>query len=609
MGKDNHINLNESKPQPVPIGILCKERFFIPSYQRGYKWSKTEVELLLNDMYNYNPCFDGSFYCLQPVVVRYDSEREHWRVIDGQQRLTTIFLILKLIQNEESEIFVLDYERETHIDKLCGSSIQIDSSTSETYYLTTAFEVIDRWLGDRNTGERAARKEKLRNILLSQTKVIWYHLKTPGQKPEQSLQIEHEYFMNLNSGKISLTESELIKALLLHKRNDTFSEMKQLYMAEEWNRMERQLRQPDVWYFIAGRQPLPENSMDFLLSILWNSKPKTIREKFEENEYPIFLWAENNDTQKVWDELILTYRKIIGWYEDCQLHNIIGYYASKRGRGNGISSLLQSESKTRKEFIQKLWEDALNELGIITVDTQSKHLSKNYHDYRYDKNYDKIFNVLLLANIVLASIEGIPRRFDFRRFNDLENPWNVEHITPRTPKNNAELLKMLRAIVREREEERNLYEIAGKDIPTILETPPIIFDLIKLLEKIDSIDNLDLQTLKGLTEEEANHLGAIKSDIIPSDEEETMPIKNLTLLSERCNKGIGNRFFFDKRHRLIEYQSTGQFIPQLTMNVFSKWYSTKETAPWFWSADDRNDYEVALDRLFTKAIDSLTGIL
>lgn len=605
MGKDTEItkgNLHESRPQPVSIERLCEERFYIPSYQRGYKWSKAEVESLLNDIYNYNPGFDGSFYCLQPVVVRYDYEKKYWRVIDGQQRLTTIFLILKLIQDGENGMFSLEYERETSIDRLDSSNIQIDSSTSETYYLTTAFQIIDRWL---NSAERDVRKEKLRNTLLKQTRVIWYNLDTTGKTPEQSLQVEHEYFMNLNSGKISLTESELIKALLLHKRNDTFSEVKQVYMAEEWNRMEQQLRQPDVWYFIAGRMPLPENSMDFLLSTLWNSKPKIIRDKYSENEYPIFSWVENCDTQEVWNELILTYRKIIGWYDDCQLHNIIGYYASKRGSGDEISSLLQSEAKTRREFIQKLWEDALKELGIITVEAERKYLSINYHNYRYDKNYDKVFNVLLLANIVQASIEGIPRRFDFRRFNDLDNPWNVEHITPKTPKDNAELLKTLHTIVDERDKERKQSEKAGKNIPTILETPKYIFDLINLLEKIKSENNGNLQLLNGLTEEESNKLGALKADLIPSDEEETMPIKNLTLLSERCNKGIGNRFFFDKRHRLIEYQATGQFIPQLTMNVFSKWYSTKETAPWFWSEKDRNDYQAALDRLFANAINLL----
>lgn len=605
MVKDYHINLYESKPQPVSIEELCEETFYIPSYQRGYKWSKAEVEALLNDIYNYNPGFDGSFYCLQPVVVRYDYEKTYWRVIDGQQRLTTIFLILKLIQDVEYGRFSLEYERETRIDSLNSSNIQIDSSTSETYYLTTAFQTIDRWLGDRDSAERDARKEKLSNTLLKKTRVIWYNLDTTGKTPGQSLQVEHEYFMNLNSGKISLTESELIKALLLHKRNDSFSEMKQVYMAEEWNRMEQQLRQPDVWYFIAGRHSIPDNSMDFLLTTLWNTKPESIRAKYQENEYPIFLWVENSDTQEVWNEIIFTFRKIIGWYDDCELHNIIGYYASKRDGKNEISALLQSKIKTRSEFSRKLWEDALNELGVIDVENGSNRLSIKYHDYRYDKNYDKVFNVLLLANIVQASIEGIPRKFDFRRFNDLDNPWNIEHITPKTPKDNAELLKTLYAIVDERDIERKRSEEAGRIIPTILEIPEHIFDLINLLKKINSENNEDLQLLNDLSEEESNKLKALKANIIPSDEEETMPIRNLTLLSERCNKGIGNRFFFDKRHRLIEYQATGQFIPQLTMNVFSKWYSTKETDPRFWSEKDRNDYQDALDRLFTNAINSL----
>lgn len=65
--------------------------FYIPSYQRGYRWSETEVVRLLDDIYQNGK----KNYCLQPVVVRKKEDR--YELIDGQQRLTTLYLIYKYI--------------------------------------------------------------------------------------------------------------------------------------------------------------------------------------------------------------------------------------------------------------------------------------------------------------------------------------------------------------------------------------------------------------------------------------------------------------------------------------------------------------------------------
>ena len=77
-------------------------RFFIPAYQRGYRWTDEQVTALLDDILEFvqRPTEDteaGSFYCLQPIVVRQgiDDRGTYYEVIDGQQRLTTLYIILK----------------------------------------------------------------------------------------------------------------------------------------------------------------------------------------------------------------------------------------------------------------------------------------------------------------------------------------------------------------------------------------------------------------------------------------------------------------------------------------------------------------------------------
>ena len=68
-------------------------KFVIKSYQRGYRWEDSQVKALLNDIYG-----NGSKpYCLQPVVVR-RLEEDTFELIDGQQRLTTLLILLKFIK-------------------------------------------------------------------------------------------------------------------------------------------------------------------------------------------------------------------------------------------------------------------------------------------------------------------------------------------------------------------------------------------------------------------------------------------------------------------------------------------------------------------------------
>ena len=67
--------------------------YIIPDYQREYVWSEKVVNQLLEDI---NEQIDGSSseYFIGTVLVSPTKEKSHFEVIDGQQRLTTFFLIL-----------------------------------------------------------------------------------------------------------------------------------------------------------------------------------------------------------------------------------------------------------------------------------------------------------------------------------------------------------------------------------------------------------------------------------------------------------------------------------------------------------------------------------
>ena len=67
------------------INDLENLNFYIPNYQRGYRWGKIEVNALLQDILDFYQTDRNkeSFYCLQPIVVKKDFKK--YKVIDGQQ--------------------------------------------------------------------------------------------------------------------------------------------------------------------------------------------------------------------------------------------------------------------------------------------------------------------------------------------------------------------------------------------------------------------------------------------------------------------------------------------------------------------------------------------
>lgn len=138
--------------------------FFIPSYQRGYRWTKAEVVRLLEDVYGIilnkieneknNNNNKSTQYCLQPIVVK--KTENGIDVIDGQQRLTTLYLIYKYIANNFGKLgeskFTIEYEFNTgkgvvlpgKFNKLFGIIIidngnvnEVKSCGSENKFLVT----------------------------------------------------------------------------------------------------------------------------------------------------------------------------------------------------------------------------------------------------------------------------------------------------------------------------------------------------------------------------------------------------------------------------------------------------------------------------------------
>ena len=240
------------------IKDLLGYSFLVPIYQRGYRWTKFNVSQLLDDIFE----SEDKEYNLQVLVL---CEKENDKiVIDGQQRITTLFLINSCIDNilldNEQENFKIEYEsrersREflkflSHMgnhDRLNWEDIwkKFNNYTSEEVkenidfrYMFQAYEVIYEKLKD------IVDVGKIKNHILNDCKfMVYYEKETEGKT--------QKIFNKLNAGKIYLTNSELIKSEYMNPNYyDENYDSKILLISKTWSDIENALRNPEFWVFI-----------------------------------------------------------------------------------------------------------------------------------------------------------------------------------------------------------------------------------------------------------------------------------------------------------------------------------------------------------------------
>jgi uncharacterized protein with ParB-like and HNH nuclease domain len=263
----------------VPVSQLLTRSFYIPAYQRGYRWTQDQVEDLLNDVHDFFPrevtgSKDKTWYCLQPLVVRpvnlteidaddLSSNQIEYELIDGQQRATTIFLIGHYINEmfrgklKEPELS-LRYETRPlssgflkNLSVDLDDNVKIDRTNIDFFHISEAYQTIHKWVSKLSEGG-CFKQDRFIDVFLNHLKVIWYQ-----SDEADSIAI----FTRINIGKIPLTNAELIKALFLKDSN--FSELaknvdihlKQLEIANDWDRMESALHNPEFWYFPESVTP------------------------------------------------------------------------------------------------------------------------------------------------------------------------------------------------------------------------------------------------------------------------------------------------------------------------------------------------------------------
>lgn len=552
----------------LQINKLIKEKFVIPTYQRGYRWDEQQVTDLLNDVYEFmdkGNIQNGEYYCLQPIVVK-KREDGKYDVIDGQQRLTTILIIQKYLGKRT---YCIEYESRSGSREFLEniSNYAEDEEMRNVYknidffFMANAYLSVKKWFEkiiDEN--DEYSLEDEFSTYLLKHCKVIWYEV------DEET--VAENIFTRLNIGKIPLTNAELIKALFLKKSNfqevgDT-AYLRQLEIANEWDMIENTLQDDKVWYFINPLYSTPlETRIEYIFDIIAD---KSIQDGENYTFLKFSERMEKEDIFAIWKEIKDYYRIIMEWYNEQHLYHLIGFLTSSK-IGVSIRTLIN------EYFNKKYTKDKF--------ETYVKSLIKKYfsnidiEELSYEDSVDKkyIKDVLLLFNVITVMKKSSAySRFPFDSYN--KNKWSLEHIHAQNAEGISNSKELWFAWIDEHLASfRQFTDDKYKDV----------------VKKLESVNR------ENFTRIEFENLFMDVSLMIQNDYGiELHNIDNMALLDIDANSSISNNFFDVKRNMIIEKDRKGEFIPVCTRNVFLKYYSLGPSQVHYWSASDRADYLEAI---------------
>lgn len=564
---ENQVNIQENSIVLYSINQLLNHKFLIPDYQRGYRWTDSQVKELLNDIWEFSQKekVKDEFYCLQPVVVT--KREEFFELIDGQQRLTTIYIILSFLDKKK---FELEFEtREKSKQFLQNLSYGKNDKYIDFYYISEAYNVVSDWFKEKEEKDlEGTIREEFSIALGKQTKVIWYEVKNTSNIKVKDI------FTRLNSGKIPLTNAELIKALFLSKDNfeaDSSIQLKQYEIAGEWDRIEYALQDNEFWYFLNNSSPDSASRIEFLFDMIAGKKEK-------DDDLYTFLYFNDlfNGVQgahkekkirEIWSIIKANYLTFEEWYNNRELYHLIGYIITTGYKK--ISEIKElSNGKKKSTFVASLNE-------II-----SEQVNFDISELNYEDDYKKITNVLLLFNIItdLDNTES-NSRFPFNRYKgngDKKFKWSLEHIHAQHSEgltNNAQWVSWLNA---HKESLERIDAIKYASLIAEIEDniPKINDSLFKILSaKV-------IQVFREAQQEDKMH-----------------GIHNMALLDKDSNSALNASIFEVKRNIIMQREIKGAFIPIGTRNVFLKYYSPEAKDLFFWSKEDRENYFNAIKKI------------
>ena len=657
----------------IPIKNLIGKKFCIPNYQRGYRWGRQQVRDLLDDIAEYmNPSCDvqDEFYCLQPLVVceRVDNDEDflaalpkepenalpitrdaiakhvEWEVIDGQQRLTTIHILLSVLdlRQELEAKFSIRYatreDSQSFLEGIAKKNEEDSLNDIDFWHMFEAYKEIQDWFSTISEKSKGRWSEDLfKEVLLNKVQFIWY------ESNEDPIKV----FTRLNIGKIGLTNSELIKALMLNRSNFEGQDadkirLRQLEIAVKWDEIESVLQDDEFWMFLHDKGFDKPTRIDFLFDLVCELKmldryidESALKDKdglLGKDGYRTFRYfnayfksekakCECDKVMKslievCWekvDEIFATFRE---WFEDLRLYHYVGFLVDQKSKIGDIykvwkeQKLVVSEGKEGEKTIDIRTKEAfLKDYLIPEIKTKvsgCNNLEKQYETGKSEDVKQRCRSLLLLHNIQTVINQndrqsadghsGVFYKFPFHLYKT--EGWDIEHIDSNSENGFDEWDAKVEFLA-------NHYNAVEENLQS------------KIIDFCSDPSKATADNFTELRSSIENALGKCANGDRLNPEEKNK-VWNFALLDSSTNRSYGNSIFSAKRRIIIgkdkgkyipvprviakkghkcidvtseEVAAPSSFIPPCTRQVFLKYYSAIVASPNYWLKTDAENYK------------------
>ena len=536
--------------------------FRVARYQRGYRWGQLEVERLLNDIWESK----GEPYSLQPVVVKRDDRESSWELVDGQQRLTTLYLIFVYMQRaglkNVDPPYSISYDtRPKSTEYLRELDPALAGNNIDYFHLHAAYACIRVWFEQRGSTpiKRQEVADDIFRYLCKSVRVIWY----VAPKGMDSTKL----FTRLNVGRIPLTDAELFKALLLSRSHGGAGTTDRTHeIAAQWDSIERDLQHPDIWAFVADEATTDSPTrITLLLDTLAGGHRGRARPLFHTFDV-LREKVEQSNPMTVWNQVVELHALVIGWFDNRDHYHKIGYLVTVGKRFSDLVDL--ASGKTKSEFGSILDARIRETLNLTPSEVMALSYESDAHTCAL---------LLLLMNVeTVRRMKDSTEKYSFRIHR--RQDWSLEHIHAQ----HAESLTK----AEQWKDWLRLHRDALADLNSV--------DKVRREELLRRIDALGDKIERPVFQELARDVTAAFTFADASTSATAHSVhsmSNLALLASGHNSALNNAVFEVKRRRILNLDQQGAYIPICTRQVFLKYFTDADAQQiHFWSTQDREAY-------------------
>lgn len=645
------ISAEESKRLLAPLALVSvqeildkKLKFYVPAYQRGYRWRPEEIEVFVDDLKRFMEEEDKKaadyrcpFYCLQSVVVK-NGESGQLEVIDGQQRLTTILILLNAlntIEKEDNLKILFEYnklKKENSVETLFEIKYETRISSDEWLYEITKAYISDYYNGNNKESDNLrnsnsdyyhfieaylkavelfkgwndkSKRYNFETLLKKTTRLIWYNTSLANTKDS-----EVDIFDRINATKIDLNNAELIKALFLQEDNFGTETHLRDQLAIDWDKIEKRLQNPSFWGFVySTRHPYQYSThIEYIFDML---QDKTEEQKDSYyytfncyyNQYPQEKAKRLDYVKNCWKSIREIMLMLEEWYNDRTCYHYIGYLLEYGKTENNENITIPYLKRILVGIPKDLRTAVLKKL----VKNSLKGIKPNQLFYGNGTGY--VTQLLFLLNIQSEqNRKSETARFSFSSYKQIKAApgWNEEHVASNTdyvPKLEEKadlayaLFEYFTGVRHANEMEFDVYKDKVKSMyPSDEEAKRVcekIWTFFDLSEADDGEEKLKNTYADIMTYFDAEGDEEFKDGVsvigYKNTKNEKDFIWNFALLNATTNKSYGNDIYPLKRKRIMsdEYYI---YTPICTRALFEKAYSQRLSNLMIWGRSDAKDY-------------------